>query len=175
VATGANRYLTQQGDDGWVVAPSWRPQQAGARVKPARREAVHLARWARSGDLTAVDVPQVEAAAMRDLPRARAETSSNRKAAKCRRHAVVLRPAIRSGGRATGGPAPLRWRSAVGCPTPAQQSVFQAEVHAVSEHTERLQRLAPARPDHVHAWRMYPAVEARQVWRGVPCTGASPG
>ena len=38
--------------------------------------------------------------------------------------------------------------------------------------TERLQRLAQARPAHVHAWRFNPVVEARHAWRGVPCTVA---
>jgi hypothetical protein len=42
----------------------------------------------------------------------------------------------------TWGPAHRRWLSEVVCPTPAQQIVFQADVRAVNEHTERLQRLA---------------------------------
>ena len=52
------RDLTQTGDDGWVVAPSLIPKTPGDRVKTDRRDAVPLARLARSGDLTAVDVPR---------------------------------------------------------------------------------------------------------------------
>src|ERR1700756_1972344 len=48
------RYLTQQGDDCWVGAPSLIPQKPGDRVKTDRRDAGQLARLARSGDLTAV-------------------------------------------------------------------------------------------------------------------------
>jgi hypothetical protein len=39
------------------------------------------------------------------------------------------------------GASPLRWLAKVVCPTPAQQIVFQEYVRAVSEQTERRQRL----------------------------------
>jgi transposase len=65
------RDLRQQGDDGGVVAPALMPQTPGDRVKTHRRAAIQLARLARSGDLTAVDVPTVDDAAMRALSRAR--------------------------------------------------------------------------------------------------------
>ena len=71
------RYLTKKGSDCWVVAPSLIPKKAGDRVKTDRRDAVQLARLARSGDLTAVDVPTVEDAAMRDLTRAREDAISD--------------------------------------------------------------------------------------------------
>ena len=48
------RYLTKKGYDCWVVAPSLIPKKPGDRVKTDRRDAVQLARLARSGDLTAV-------------------------------------------------------------------------------------------------------------------------
>ena len=38
----------QRGDDCWVVAPAFITKKAGDRVKPDRREAVQLARLARS-------------------------------------------------------------------------------------------------------------------------------
>ena len=50
--------------------------------------------------------------------------------------------------------------------------VFQASVRAVTEHTARLQRLEPARHDHVHTWRLQPVVEALQALRGVQFTVA---
>jgi transposase len=84
-----------------------------------------LARLARSGDLPAVSVPKVEDEAMRELTRVREETLSDRKAAKFRRKAFLLRHDIRYTGRANWSPAPLRWLSEVVCPTPAQPIVFQ--------------------------------------------------
>jgi len=118
------RYLTKKGYDGWVVAPSLIPTKAGDRVKTDRRDAVPLARLARSGALTAVSGPQVEDEAMRDLTRAREDALSDRKEAKFRRKAFLLRHDRRYTGRAPWHPAHLRGLSAVVCPTPAQQIVF---------------------------------------------------
>lgn len=58
------------------------------------------------------------------------------------------------------------------CPTPAQQIVFQEYVRAVSEHTERLQRLEAELATLVPSWRWYPVVEAIQALRGVQFTAA---
>jgi transposase len=103
----------------------------------------------RSGDLTPVYVPQVEDEAIRDLCRAREDTIRALKAAKFQLTALLLRHDIRYTGRATWGPAHLRWLSEVVCPTPAQQIVCQEDIRAVTEHTERLARLAQALTDQV--------------------------
>jgi transposase len=166
------RYLTKKGYDCWVVAPSLIPKKPGDRVKTDRRDAVQLARLARSGDLTAVYVPKVEDEAIRDLTRAREDTISDLKSAKFRLQAFLLRQDIRYVGRANWHPAHLRWLSDVVCPTPAQHIVFQEYVRAVNEHTERLQRLEQELQDHVNAWRLRPVVEALQALRGVQCTVA---
>ena len=167
-----SRYLTKKGDDCWVVAPSLLPKKPGDRVKTDRRDAVQLARLARSGDLTAVYVPQVEDDAMRDRPRAREDALSDLKAAKRRLTACLLRHASRSVGRAHGGPAHLRWLSAVVCPPPVQHIVLQEYVRAVSAPSHRLQRLEQALHEHVNAWRLSPVVAALQALRGGQCTGA---
>ncbi len=126
----------------------------------------------RSGDRTPVYVPQVEDEAIRDLSRAREDALRDRKTAKHRLKAFLLRHDIRSTGRATWGPAHLRWLSEVVCPTPAQQIVFQAYVRAVTEHSERLGRLEQALQDQVHTWRLRPVVDALQALRGVQFTVA---
>ena len=126
----------------------------------------------RSGDRTPVYVPEVEDEALRDLARAREEAIRDRKAAKNRLKAFLRRQDSRSAGRATWGPAHLRWLSEVVGPTPAQQMVFQEYVRAVSEHHDRLQRLEAELRDQVQAWRLAPVVQALQAMRGVPCTGA---
>jgi transposase len=166
------RYLTQKGHGCWVVAPSLIPKKAGDRVKTDRRDAVQLARLMRSGDLTPVYVPTVEDEAIRDLSRAREDALRDLKSAKFRLKAFLLRQDIRYTGRATWGPAHLRWLSEVVCATPAQQLVFQEYVRAVNEHTERLQRLEQELRDHVTTWRLQPVVEALQALRGVQFTVA---
>jgi transposase len=167
-----NRYLTKKGHICWVVAPSLLPKKAGDRVKTDRRDAIQLARLMRSGDLTPVYVPTVEDEAIRDLCRAREDAIADLKAAKFRLKAFLLRHDIRYTGPATWGPAHLRWLSEVVCPTPAQQIVFQEDVRAVTEHTERLQRLEQELQEHVKSWRLHPVVEALQALRGVQFTVA---
>jgi transposase len=166
------RYLTKTGYDCWVVAPSLMPNKAGDRVKTDRRDAMQLARLARSGDLTSVDVPTVEDEAIRDLSRAREDTLSDLKAAKFRLKAFWLRHDIRYTGRANWTPAHLRWLSEVVCATPAQPIVCQEYVRAVHEHTERLQRLEPELQEQVKTWRLQPVVEALEGLRGVQFTVA---
>jgi transposase len=166
------RYLSKKGYVCWVVAPSLIPKKAGDRVKTDRRDAVQLARLMRSGDLTPVYVPTVEDEAIRDLCRAREDAIADLKAAKFRLKAFLLRHDIRYTGQATWGPAHLRWLSEVVCPTPAQQIVFQEYVRAVTEYTERLQRLEQELQEQVKSWRLNPVVEALQALRVVQFTVA---
>ena len=166
------RYLTKKDYDCWVVAPSLIPKKAGDRVKTDRRDAMPLARLARSGDLTLVSVPKVEDEAIRDLSRAREDTLSDLKDAKLRLQAFLLRHDIRYTGRANWSPAHLRWLSEVVCPTPAPHIVFQEYVRAVTEHTARLRRLEHELHEHVQSWRLHAVVEALQALRGVQCTVA---
>jgi transposase len=167
-----DRYVTKNGDDGWVVAPSLVPKTAGAPIKTDRRDARQLARLARSGERTVVDVPKVEDEAIRDLTRAREATLSALQDAKFRLNAFVLRHDSRDTGRAHWRPAHLRWLSEVVCPTPAQPIVFPEYVRAVNEHTARLQRLEQERQDHVQSWRLHPVVDTLQALRGVHFTVA---
>ena len=126
----------------------------------------------RSEDLTPVYVPAVHDEAIRDLSRARADPLHDLKTAQFRLKALLLRHDIRYTGRATWGPAHLRWLSEVVCPTPAQQIVFHEYVRAVTAHTDRLQRLDQARHEPVTAWRLCPVVGALQALRGVQLTVA---
>ncbi len=151
------RYLTKKHRRCWVVAPSLIPKNAGDRVKTDRRAATQLARLMRSGDLTPVYVPAVEDEAIRDLAGAREDAIRDRKAAKNRLKAFLLRQDTRYEGRAPWGPAYLRWLAEVVCPTPAQQIVFQEYVRAVSEHHDRLQRLEAELREQVHTWRLAPS------------------
>jgi transposase len=149
------------------VAPALVPKKAGDRVKTDRRDATQLARLMRSGELPPVDVPTAEDEAIRDLTRAREDAIRDRQAAKNRLKTCLLRQDIRYEGRATWGPAHLRWLAEVVCPTPAQQIVFQEYVRAVAEPEERLQRLETALREQVQGWRLAPVVQALQAMRGV--------
>ncbi len=74
-----------------VVAPSLVPTKPGDRVKTDRRDAEKLARSYRSGDLTAVWVPDGAHEALRDLVRAREAATQDRLRAQQRLKKFLLR------------------------------------------------------------------------------------
>jgi transposase len=166
--------LTHQGDGCWVVAPSWRPPKAGARGKPDRRDARPLARLRRSGALTPVEVPAVDAAAIRALSRAREAPRRELQTATWRLHAFVRRHARRSPGRAPWRPAPRRWLSAGGGPTPGPPRVWPEDVETGPAPPEHVPRLDHALHAPGHPGRCAPGVAACQACRGVPVMGAVP-
>jgi len=123
---GRSRSLTKKDSACGGVAPALRPKTAGDRGQTDRRDAVPLARLARSGTLPVVSGPTGDAAARRALPRARAAPRSALQDAPWRRNALVRRHDRRAPGPAPGGPAQRRGRAAGVCPPPAQPSVCPA-------------------------------------------------
>src|SRR5437867_4662269 len=83
--------LTGMGVHCDVVAPTLVPVKAGDRVKTDRRDAMKLARSYRSGDLTAVWVPDVNHEALRDLVRAREAAKKDQLRARHRLGKFLLR------------------------------------------------------------------------------------
>jgi transposase len=166
------RYLARRGLTCSVVAPSLIPRKPGDRVKTDKRDAVTLARLARSGDLTPVYVPAVPDEAIRDLARAREDALGDLNAARFRLKALLLRNDIRYVGRANWGAEHLRWLARLVFPTPAQQIVFQEYVRTVTERTDLLHRLEAQLLEQAKPWRLYPVVEALPALRGVQFTVA---
>ena len=82
-----------------VVAPSLVPMKAGDRVKTDRRDAVKLARFLRSGDLTEVYVPDEATEAMRDLERARDDAKKAERVARHQLGKFLLRHGRRYAGK----------------------------------------------------------------------------
>src|SRR5205085_11176120 len=74
-----------------VIAPTLIPTKAGDRVKTDRRDAEKLARCYRSGDLTAVWVPDADHEALRDLVRAREAAKKDQLKARHRLGKFLLR------------------------------------------------------------------------------------
>ena len=74
-----------------VVAPTLVPVKAGDRVKTDRRDAQKLARSHRSGDLTAVWVPDEGSEALRDLVRTREAAKQDQLRARHRLSKFLLR------------------------------------------------------------------------------------
>lgn len=91
---GLARFLLASGVDCVVAAPSKLQRPAGDRVKTDARDALHLARLAHLGEITAVAVPSVEQEAARDLVRAREDVRGDLMSARHRLSKLLLRQGI---------------------------------------------------------------------------------
>ena len=85
------RLLTSMGVACQVVAPSLIPKGGSDKVKTDKRDSRRLARLGRAGELTPVRVPSPAEEAVRDLARARAVVLDDRKRARQRLTAVLMR------------------------------------------------------------------------------------
>jgi transposase len=95
------RFLRAAGIECLVAAPSKLQRPVGDRVKTDARDALHLARLLRLGEIVEVTVPSPEQEAARDLVRAREDTRSDLMRARHRLSKLLLRQGIvYSGGQA---------------------------------------------------------------------------
>src|SRR6266540_1504530 len=102
---GLYRSLTAAGIRCVVAAPSKLQRPSGDRVKTDVRDAVHLARLLRLGEITPVSVPSVEQESARDLVRVREDCRADLSRARHRLSKLLLRHGIvYSGGAAWTGP-----------------------------------------------------------------------
>ena len=166
------RHLTAKGITCEVVAPSSIPRAPGERIKTDRRDALLLARLARSGDLKAVRVPDIADEAMRDLVRSREDAVREQRNARHRLKALLLRNGIGYEGKASWTPAHLRWLASLKLPQPAQQIGFQEYLHSINESAARIVRLEQALRDQLPTWALTPMVQALQALRGVQLIAA---
>jgi transposase len=155
-----------------VVAPSLVPVKAGDRVKTDRRDAAKLARSYRSGDLTAVWVPDAAQEALRDLVRAREDAREDQHRARHRLGKFLLRHGWQP-------PAEVKknwtqkhmtWvKSQVKFDQPASQAAFLDYVHEVEHAADRLERVEKAIDDAIAAAppEIQQVVQALQALRGV--------
>jgi transposase len=128
-----------------VIAPTLVPVKAGDRVKTDRRDAEKLARSYRSGDLTAVWVPDEGSEALRDLVRAREAAKQDQLRARHRLSKFLLRSGQRppSGVRAWTLPY-LIWVAQIRFTQMAQEATRLDYLHEVEHMRERVVRLEQA-------------------------------
>lgn len=167
------RHLKSKGIEVEVVAPSSIPKRPGDRIKTDRRDAMMLARLSRSGDLTAVVVPDESDEAVRDLMRAREDAVRAQRTARQQLKALLLRNGIRYAGKSGWGPAHVRWLASLKLADAARQFAFQEYVNAVESATARLGRIEGAIREQVTTWRFSPVVEALQALRGIQLVAAA--
>ncbi len=164
---GLYHYLTNNGVDCIVTAPSMIPKKSGERIKNDRRDAQNLARLHRAGELKAIYVPDPEDEAMRDLVRARDDSRMAARKAKQRLLSYLLRHGMRYSGKSNWSRAHYNWLADIKMDHPAQQIALQEYINAVEESNERVSRLTREITRLVKGWRMEPVVSAIQALRGV--------
>ncbi|WP_428509870.1 IS110 family transposase [Roseateles sp.] len=119
------RHLTAQGLHCEVVAPSLIACPSGDRIKTDRRDAMLLAKLARSGDLSVVRVPDGVDEAIRDLVRTREDAvREQRNGRRHRLKALPLRNGIPYTGKSSWTAAQLSWLAKVKLAYAAQQIAF---------------------------------------------------
>ena len=164
---GVYREIAELGHECAVVAPSLIPRKAGDRVKTDRRDALTLARLHRSGDLTAVWVPDPEQEAMRDLTRAREDMKGLELKARQRLGAFLLRHDRVYTGKCRWTQAHSRWLETQSFEWPVQQVAFQEYVDSVTQASARVASLEAQMREALPSWSLAPTVAGLRALRGV--------
>jgi transposase len=165
---GLYRQLIASGHDCEVVAPSQIPKKAGERIKTDRRDALKLARLLRSGDLTAVWVPDQEQERMRDLSRARDDLKAQERKARQQLNAFLLRHGYHwPKGKSRWTPAHEHWLAGLKLDDPWQQVVLQTYIDAERAAGERVAQLSDQLMRALPAWSLAPVVDSLVALRGI--------
>lgn len=170
---GIYRQLTTLGHKCTVAATCMIPRKPGERIKTDRRDSQKLAVLHRSGDLTAVWVPDTTHEAIRDLVRARVDASMQLMRARQQLCAFLLR----HGRTYTAGKCWTKrhrsWLAGQTFELHAHQIVFQDYVEAVWTAQERRDALIEKITEMMASWSLGPLVEALRGLRGIDLLSAA--
>ena len=165
---GLYRQLLGLGHDCQVVAPSLIPKQPGERIKTDRRDASKLARSLRSGDLSAVWVPDQEQEAMRDLTRARDDLKAQERKARQQLNAYVLRHGHAWPSNKTRWTrAHYNWLESLRFAHDLQQVVLQEYINAVKAASHRVADISAQMERALPQWSLAPVVYSLVALRGI--------
>jgi transposase len=163
-----HRQLTGMGIECTVVAPSLIPKRPGDKIKTDRRDALKLARLLRSGDLTAVWVPDEAHEALRNLVRARADAKADQLRAKHRLSKFLLRHGCwPPAGTKNWSQRYLQWLRHVRFAHVPDQVVFADYLAAVTAAGERIKRLEAALHQCAQSSSQVAVIRALQAFRGI--------
>ena len=170
---GIYRQLTGLGHKCTVVATSMIPRKPGERIKTDRRDSQKLAILHRSGDLTAVWVPDTTHEAVRDLARARVDASMHLMRARQQLLAFLLR----HGRTYTAGKHWTQrhrsWLAGQTFELRTHQIVFQDYVEAVWTAQQRRDTLIERIAEMMTSWSLGPLVDALRGLRGIDLLSAA--
>jgi transposase len=155
-----------------VIAVAKTPRKPGERVKTDRRDALALARYLRSGELTPVTVPDPRDEALRDLSRAREDAVRARLKARQQLKAMLLRHGHRYQAKTSWTAAHERYLGQLSFAHPAQNIAYAEYRAAVKDAHERVERLVQALRDQADGWRFAPVVRALMTLKGIDFVAA---
>lgn len=161
------RHLSEKGIDCSVVAPALIPKKSGDRIKTDRRDSEALARLHRSGELTAIYVPDAEDEALRDLLRARDDAQKAQRKAKQQLGAFLLRHNRIYSGKTRWTQPHFNWLADITMPHPAQQVTLQEYIDTVKACNDRVVRLTDQVKQLAEQSRQKDIISAFQSLRGV--------
>jgi transposase len=162
--------LAELGVECAVIAPTLVPKKPGDRVKTDRRDALKLARSHRSGDLTAVWVPDGASEALRDLVRQREAAKQDQLRARHRLTKFLLRTGQRPPlGLKAWTERYMRWLAQIRYTQPAQEVTRLDCMNEVEHMSLRVKRLEEAILEVVNQapQAMQELIRGLQALRGV--------
>jgi len=162
-----HRQIRKLGYDCMVVAPALIPRKPGLRIKTDRRDAISLAKLFRSGELTAVWVPDAEREAIRDLVRCRGDFKAAERRAKQRLGAFLLRHGKVYTGRSRWTKAHLAWLQQQKFERAAQQVVLQEYIDTVNRLGSRIESITEEMRSLLPGWSLEPVVRCLMAMRGI--------
>jgi transposase len=149
-----------------VMSPSRSERKPNEKIKTDRRDAVHIAKAFRNGDITVVRVPPALDEAVRDLCRARTDASDDLSRAKQRLNSFLLRNGFHYSGKARWTPSHLNYLRHLTLPDPVQNLVLEEYLQAIDAGYERVERLATRMKEVLADWEWEPVVRALMACKG---------
>ena len=149
-----------------VVAPSLIPSMPGDQVKTDKKDAIKLARHLRSGDLTAVHIPDEIDESIRDLCRARVDTNDDLRRCKNRLLAMLRRLGFNYDGKTHWTEAHKRYLRNLRLPHQAHRIIMEEFIGQIDHLEARISRIENHMELLCEKWHAKPIVHAMMTLRG---------
>jgi transposase len=169
---GLVRHLRAAGYHCDVIAPSVIPRET-RRQKTDARDAIRLAHFLRSGDLTPIAVPDEATEAIRDLVRSRDSAKRTERAAKNRLQKFFLRRGRIWSGLTNWTKDHWVWIRAQKFELAALRVTYEDLLATVELATDRVNRLTLSIAELVSSWSGSSLVKALQSFRGISLVTAA--